>query len=560
MADDLLTQSTSPATVPAGIKIATEDVAGVHHQKIKIEFGPDGGATLVDTGTPLPVSVATVPTHAVTISGTPSVSVSNWPGTQPISGNVGITGSVDTELPTAVTLTDVLSNPTTPLVGAVSMAWDPANGMVRVRGDTGFGIDVDVTRSVLPTGAATAAKQPAFGTTGVPSADVLTVQGNASGVAIPVSLATVPSHAVTVTSGSLTADTELAPAAAFGDGLTAANLGTNVPAVQAVGVGFDGTNYDRVRVANAGTQIAGGTAGVLVVQGTGAAGAIPITGSVTAGGMQDNGAFVDNSSLVSPAGFIFDETAGTALTENDVAAGRIDSKRAQIMVIEDATTRGAARRAQVTTNGELIIAGSGVAGTPTGTQALTVQGIGGMFPLDVAEKGTWVMPDDAAFAVASSRVAMSGFLADEVATDSVDEGDGGAARMTLDRRQIVVPTAHTQGGSSPFYNLDVDETEDAIKATAGQLYELYLNNTTNAQLYVKLYDGTVASVVVGTTTPAMVIPVPGNNDLDGAGVVRQWVTGLAFATAITIAATTGAADNDTGAPSTGALIASGAYK
>ena len=49
----------------------------------------------------------------------------------------------------------------------------------------------------LPTGAATAAKQPALGTAGSPSSDVITVQGSGSGTALPVSITTVPSHAVT---------------------------------------------------------------------------------------------------------------------------------------------------------------------------------------------------------------------------------------------------------------------------------------------------------------------------------------------------------------------------
>lgn len=54
----------------------------------------------------------------------------------------------------------------------------------------------------------------------------------------------------------------------------------------------------------------------------------------------DNGGFTDGTTKVWPAGFVFDETAGTALTENDVAAARIDSKRAAVIAIEDATTRG----------------------------------------------------------------------------------------------------------------------------------------------------------------------------------------------------------------------------
>lgn len=66
--------------------------------------------------------------------------------------------------------------------------------------------DVDVISSALPTGAATSAKQPALGTAGSASSDVLSVQGIASmtalkvdgsGVTQPVSVASVPSHAVT---------------------------------------------------------------------------------------------------------------------------------------------------------------------------------------------------------------------------------------------------------------------------------------------------------------------------------------------------------------------------
>lgn len=45
--------------------------------------------------------------------------------------------------------------------------------------------------------------------------------------------------------------------------------------------------------------------------------------------------------------------------------------------------------------------------------------------------------DDSAFAIGTDKVNAQGFLADETATDSVDEGDIGIARMTLDRRMIV---------------------------------------------------------------------------------------------------------------------------
>ena len=44
-----------------------------------------------------------------------------------------------------------------------------------------------------------------------------------------------------------------------------------------------------------------------------------------------------------------------------------------------------------------------------------------------------VLTDDAAFTPGTSNVDVAGFLVDDTATDSVDEGDTGAARMSTDR-------------------------------------------------------------------------------------------------------------------------------
>jgi len=46
--------------------------------------------------------------------------------------------------------------------------------------------------------------------------------------------------------------------------------------------------------------------------------------------------------------------------------------------------------------------------------------------------------DDSAFVIATDSVSPSGYLADETTPDSVDEGDVGLARMTLDRKQLFV--------------------------------------------------------------------------------------------------------------------------
>jgi hypothetical protein len=66
---------------------------------------------------------------------------------------------------------------------------------------------------------------------------------------------------------------------------------------------------------------------------------------------------------------IFDEVAGTALTENDVAAARIDAKRATVTTLEDATTRG--QRAAVSAAGALKVDNSAVTQPVSGTVSIT---------------------------------------------------------------------------------------------------------------------------------------------------------------------------------------------
>jgi hypothetical protein len=72
----------------------------------------------------------------------------------------------------------------------------------------------------------------------------------------------------------------------------------------------------------------------------------------------DNDPFTDGTTPLQPVGFVFDDAAGTSLTENDLAAARIDSKRAQVLVLEDATTRG--QGAAVSAGGALTVDGSAV--------------------------------------------------------------------------------------------------------------------------------------------------------------------------------------------------------
>lgn len=83
----------------------------------------------------------------------------------------------------------------------------------------------------------------------------------------------------------------------------------------------------------------------------------------------DNAGFTDGTTKLAMAGYIYDEVAGTTLTENDAAAGRINVNRAVVNVFEDGTTRG--RYATVTAANALKIDGSAVTQPVSGTVSIT---------------------------------------------------------------------------------------------------------------------------------------------------------------------------------------------
>jgi len=142
---------------------------------------------------------------------------------------------------------------------------------------------------------------------------------------------------------------------------------------------------------------------------------------------------------------------------------------------------------------------------------------------------------------------------------TVDNGGTFATQATLQAGSnlagdVGLSGARTSGGTTFYKNIDVDQTEDAVKATAGQIYWIHAINLSTAPLFLKFYDATVATVVVGTTVPDLTFPIPTPGDSNGAGFTLSIPNGIAFGTAITIAATTGIADNDSGAPGANTVV------
>lgn len=152
--------------------------------------------------------------------------------------------------------------------------------------------------------------------------------------------------------------------------------------------------------------------------------------------------------------------------------------------------------------------------------------------------------------IASALPAGTNAIGKLAANSGVDIGDVDVTSIAAGTNTIgnVGLIGRTSGGLSIFRSIDIDESEEEIKASAGQVFTITAFNRTATPLYLKFYNATAANVIVGTTTPVMTFVVPANADSDGAGFVHSTDIGYAFSTAITVAATTGIADNDTGAP------------
>lgn len=123
----------------------------------------------------------------------------------------------------------------------------------------------------------------------------------------------------------------------------------------------------------------------------------------------------------------------------------------------------------------------------------------------------------------------------------------------LDVNGLITPL--TSGGLSYFRSIDLDESEEDVKTSAGQVYGWFIYNNAAATTYVKFYNATAANVTVGTTTPVLTLPIPA-----GSAANMVFPLGIAFSTAICVAATTGVADNNTGAPAANDLVIDIFYK
>ncbi len=301
-----------------------------------------------------------------------TLSVDDGAGSLTVDGTVGVSGTVavDSELTTA-DLDTGAGTDTRAVVGVVGSA---AGGGQLIGGDAANGLDVDVTRlPSLPAGA-----------NNIGDVDVLTVPaplstqgGGLEATALRVTVASDSTGVLSVDDNGGLLSVDDGGGSLTVDGTVTADLTGDLSDLDS-GAGVDSHEVVAIGLPASGGHVVGGTAtnplrtdptGTTVQPVSDGAGSLTVDNAGTfavqdSEKVADNAAFTDGTTKVQPAGYIFDEVAGTALTENDAAAARIDSKRSQVAVIEDATTRG--QRAAVSATGRLAVEAEVLSGTLAG--------------------------------------------------------------------------------------------------------------------------------------------------------------------------------------------------
>lgn len=445
MADNI---DVSPGT---GRTIRTDLIAGVDWVCDKLAWGADGTATLVDSGvSALPIqdggnsitvdgSLTTVSTvTAVTTVGTITNVVHIDDNSSTISIDDGA-GSITVDGTVAFSNTTIaVTNAGTFAVQAVCTN---AGTFAVQAAQSGTWNITNVSGTVsLPTGASTAAKQPALGTAGTASSDVITVQGIASMTALKVD-------------------------------------------------------------------------GSAVTQPVSIASAVPIT---------------DNS------GSLTVDNGGTfAVQAAQSGTWTVGLSAAQTL-------------ATVTTLGTI----TNVVHVDDNSSSLTVDGT-----VAATQSGTWTVGLSAAQTLAT--VTTVGTVSTITNVVHIDDNSGS---LTVDGTVTANLAPTTSGGlsfSSGRVISGASTNATSVKASAGQLYALYVSNINASPRYLKLYNK-ASSPTVGSDTPVLTFLIPGNTS--GAAGCFEFSNGIAFGTGIALAITTGVADADTGAVAANELVVNVLYK
>lgn len=476
------------------------------------------------------------------------------------------------------------------ITGTALMVEDGSNTLRAVTGNVANGLDVDVTRVSgtvtvdgsgvtqpisaaslpLPSGAATSAKQDSLLTELQLKADLTETQ--------PVSLASVPSHAVTnagtfavqvdgaaLTSLQLIDDTVFVDDTAThstgstkGIGIMAVATPTDT-SVNANDIGMPAMSTDRhfltdANILQGDSDVGSGNPLQVTLANTGA-NATAVKVNVASGGIASgavasgaiaSGAFASGavgSGAIASGAVASGAFASGALASGSIAAGAIAVGATSIAENEDVASAGADTMVKV---------GQIRQDTPIANASVSNDGDYLNFRADNFGK-TWVtgtVPEDTAHVAGEGITVMGARRIDTIATSAGSSGDWATVNQTAEGALWVTITPSATGGATTMNATSSDgataltSTAQVIKASAGTLKGYYIYNPNSSAQFVQFYNTAAASVTVGTTNPLFMITIPATS------AANLWMTdGVNFSNAgWSWAATSTAGGN--GAPST----------
>lgn len=330
----------------------------------------------------------------------------------------------------------------------------------------------------LPTGAATAAKQPALGTAGVSSLDVITVQGipgmypmiiDGSGVTQPVSAISLPLPTGAATESTLSSIDGKLPTLTTSSGALVVD-GSNV--IQPISGNVNANITGSISNTDFEINNGGGAAAVNIQDG---GNSITVDGTVTVdAGVGDFTVVQSDETLLKTT--VFQTNANSLVTQAEL--------------YQQGTAVGAGNPIEVT-----------LANTSTNTNAIIVDGSGFTQPIN--------------------------------GTVTADVSQGGIAVSNTDPLFVAEVTTSTGGLSAA--SGAATNTPVVISSDPGKVYGWFIYNPNPSAAYIQFFN--TASPSVGTLSPTYSIGIPG---LSGANVFGL---GIQHSTAISIAATTGRANN-----------------
>lgn len=612
MADTLTTQTTV-STVPSGTVIATDDAGAAGHvQVVKLAVSTDGSATALTANNTDGLLVNLGSNNDVTVTGSVTANAGTNLNTSALALESG--GNL-ADVKTAVQLIDdaVYTDGTGTPSKAIGIAGTDGTNPQIVKTDSSGELQVDVLSSALPSGAATAANQSTANTalsaiqTAVEILDN-TVSGSEmqvdivgslpagtnaigklaanSGVDIgDVDVASLPNtvHSADYDTGAGT-DTTLA----FGIAVPASGGAVVVPGDATAGLKVDlGADNDVTVTGTVTANLAAGTNNIgdvdilSIAAGDNNIGNVDIA-SIAAGDNNIGNVDIVTMPNVTNAGTFAVQESGAALTalqliDDTVATdGSATPTKGILIAGQDGTNAQTVKTDSdgnlqvdvLSVTGTVTVDGSGVT-QPVSHAALTELAAAIDTELQVDVVGALPAGTNAIGKLASNDGVDIGDVTINNATiavtqsgawDEVGINDSGNS-ITVDNAGTFVVQARpeTSGGVSVFRSLDLDESEEDVKQSAGQIYGYYIANLATSIRYVKFYNATAANVTVGTTAAFMTLPIPAASS-GGVAANLSLAYPIPFDTALAIAATTGLSDTDTGAPGADELIVNILYK